>query len=58
MAEAIEVEGLTKIYPPSQRGTMQVLALDHVDFAVKTGEVSGFLGPNSARKTTTLNILK
>ena len=57
MTKAIEVEGLTKIYPPSQRGTMPVLALDHVDFAVQTGEVFGFLGPNGAGKTTTVNIL-
>ena len=57
MTKAIEVEDLTKIYPPSQRGTMQVLALDHVDFAVQTGEVFGFLGPNGAGKTTTVNIL-
>jgi ABC-2 type transport system ATP-binding protein len=57
MTDAIEVEGLTKIYPPNQRRTMQVLALDHVDFTVRTGEVFGFLGPNGAGKTTTVNIL-
>jgi ABC-2 type transport system ATP-binding protein len=57
MTTAIEVEGLTKIYPPSQRGTMKVHALDHVDFAVQAGEVFGFLGPNGAGKTTTVNIL-
>jgi ABC-2 type transport system ATP-binding protein len=57
MMNAIEVEELTKIYPPSQRGAMQVLGLDHVNFAVQTGEVFGFLGPNGAGKTTTVNIL-
>jgi ABC-2 type transport system ATP-binding protein len=57
MTKAIEVEGLTKVYPHSQRGTLQVLALDHVDFAVRTGEVFGFLGSNGAGKTTTVNIL-
>jgi ABC-2 type transport system ATP-binding protein len=57
MTKAIEVEGLTKIYPADQRGIMPVLALDHVDFAIQTGEVFGFLGPNGAGKTTTVNIL-
>ncbi|MGB7537029.1 MAG: ATP-binding cassette domain-containing protein [Anaerolineales bacterium] len=57
MTNAIEVKGLTKVYPPGPRGTTQVQALDHVDFAVQTGEVFGFLGPNGAGKTTTVNIL-
>jgi ABC-2 type transport system ATP-binding protein len=57
MTTAIELEGLTKVYPPTQRGTSRVLALDHVDFAVEAGEVFGFLGPNGAGKTTTVNIL-
>ena len=57
MTRAIEVEGLTNIGPPSQRGAMQVLALEYVDFAVRTGEVFGFLGPNGAGKTATVNIL-
>ena len=57
MTKAIEVEGLTDIYPPSQRGTMHVPALDRVDFAVRTSEVFGFLSPNGAGKTPTVNIL-
>jgi ABC-2 type transport system ATP-binding protein len=57
MTQAIEVEGLTKIYPRSQRGGTPVLALDHVDFTVQAGEVFGFLGSNGAGKTTTVNIL-
>ena len=32
-------------------------ALDHLDLAVRTGEVHGFLGPNGAGKTTTIRIL-
>ncbi len=51
---AIEVEGLTKTYGPRDRG---VLAVDHVAFGVKRGEVFGLLGPNGAGKTTTIRML-
>ena len=47
---AISVEGLTKRFG-------DVLAVDHLDFAVDPGTVTGFLGPNGAGKTTTLRML-
>ena len=47
---AIVVEGLTKYYG-------NVLAVDHIVFDVKNGELFGFLGPNGAGKTTTVRIL-
>ena len=50
MTNAIEVEGLTKYYG-------DLLAVDHIDFQVKQGEVFGFLGPNGAGKTTTQRML-
>jgi len=50
MKNAIEVEGLTKYYG-------HILAVDHVDFEVRQGEVFGFLGPNGAGKTTTQRML-
>jgi ABC-2 type transport system ATP-binding protein len=34
-----------------------VVAVDHVSFNVRKGEVFGFLGPNGAGKTTTIRIL-
>lgn len=34
-----------------------VVAVDGVDFEVKSGELFGFLGPNGAGKTTTINML-
>src|ERR1700689_1981176 len=34
-----------------------VLAVDHLDFDVAPGGVTGFLGPNGAGKTTTLRML-
>ena len=50
MPDAIEVTDLTKIF-----GT--TVAVDHVSFSVKEGEIFGFLGPNGAGKTTTTRML-
>jgi ABC-2 type transport system ATP-binding protein len=47
---AVEVQNLAKHYG-------QLLAVDHVSFAVRNGEFFGFLGPNGAGKTTTVRIL-
>jgi ABC-2 type transport system ATP-binding protein len=49
-AAAIEARGLRKRFG-------DVLAVDHVTFAVRRGSVVGFLGPNGAGKTTTLRML-
>jgi ABC-2 type transport system ATP-binding protein len=50
MTNAIEVQGLTKCYG-------DLMAVDHISFAVHQGEVFGFLGPNGAGKTTTQRML-
>jgi ABC-2 type transport system ATP-binding protein len=50
MDEIIRVNELTKSYG-------SVLAVDHVSFDVKKGEVFGFLGPNGAGKTTTIRMM-
>ena len=50
MSNAIEVKDLTKYYA-------DFLAVDHVRFEVKQGEIFGFLGPNGAGKTTTTKML-
>jgi len=47
---AIEADGLTKYFG-------ELLAVDHVNFQVKKGEIFGFLGPNGAGKTTTIRML-
>ena len=47
---AIEVRDLCKQYGP-------VLAVDHVSFSVRPGELVGFLGQNGAGKSTTMRIL-
>ena len=46
----IEFKGLSKHFGP-------VLAVDNLDFTVKPGRVTGFLGPNGSGKTTTLRML-
>jgi len=47
---AVEVEDLVKIF-----GTF--VAVDHIYFQVKKGEIFGFLGPNGAGKSTTIRML-
>jgi len=50
MEYAIEALNLTKKYG-------DLLAVDHINFKVKKGEIFGFLGPNGAGKTTTIRML-
>jgi len=50
MLNAIDVNDLTKYYDG-------LLAVDHISFQVRQGEVFGFLGPNGAGKTTTIHML-
>jgi len=47
---AIVASNLTKKYG-------DLVAVDHIDFEVKKGEIFGFLGPNGAGKTTTIRML-
>ncbi len=55
MAEAIVVQGLTKVY----KGHLgdQVTAVNDLNFEVQQGEIFGFIGPNGAGKTTTIKML-
>jgi len=50
MAKVIEVNNLTKTFG-------KTIAVDHISFFVKEGEIFGFLGPNGAGKTTTTRML-
>jgi ABC-2 type transport system ATP-binding protein len=50
MENVIEAINLTKYYN-------ELLAVDHINFEVKKGDVFGFLGPNGAGKTTTIRML-
>ena len=47
---AIETHELTKQFN-------RLTAVDHLDLAVRQGEIFGFLGPNGAGKTTTIRML-
>jgi sodium transport system ATP-binding protein len=38
-------------------GGSQILAVDHLSFAVPAGEIYGLLGPNGAGKTTTIRMI-
>ena len=46
----VEAAGLVKYYG-------NVLAVDHVSFSLRKGNVYGLLGPNGAGKSTTMNML-
>ncbi|WP_051571880.1 ABC transporter ATP-binding protein [Cryptosporangium arvum] len=50
-AHAVTTTGLTKQFRGGQ------VAVDHIDLAVPTGAVYGFLGPNGSGKTTTIRML-
>jgi ABC-2 type transport system ATP-binding protein len=52
----VQVEGLVKEFRTGL-GLRARRALDGVSFAVRRGEIFGFVGPNGAGKTTTLKIL-
>ncbi len=47
---AVEVDQLTRRFG-------EFVAVDHLSFQVREGEVFGFLGPNGAGKTTTIKML-
>ncbi len=46
----LQMVGITKRFPA-------VLALDHVDFSIKRGEIHGLIGQNGAGKSTLMHIL-
>lgn len=46
----IKVENLIKTYAST-------VAVDHLDFEVKPGQITGFLGPNGAGKSTTMRMM-
>jgi ABC-2 type transport system ATP-binding protein len=46
----IQINNLSKKYGPQ-------MAVDHISFEVKTGEIVGFLGPNGAGKSTSMKMI-
>ena len=64
MQDILEVQGLTKTFQLSakqqklERTKQKVrVAVDHLSFTARQGEIFGLLGPNGAGKTTTLRML-
>ena len=49
-AHPVSAQGLVKRYG-------EIVAVDHVDLTVETGDVFGYLGPNGAGKTTSLRMM-
>ena len=47
---SVEVENLTRVFG-------DFVAVDHVTFRVREGQIFGFLGPNGAGKSTTIRML-
>jgi ABC-2 type transport system ATP-binding protein len=58
---AIEVQNLQRVYRARigviKRSIKEVMAVEDVSFAIKSGELFGLLGPNGAGKTTTVKML-
>jgi len=50
MENVLEVNELTKMFG-------DLVAVDHISFTVKKGEIFGLLGPNGAGKSTTIKML-
>lgn len=59
--EAISVRELRRVFKTTlgvfRRTTKEVIAVDGIDFSVRSGELFGLLGPNGAGKTTTVKML-
>ena len=53
----IEVESVSKVFPPAGRGEGPVLAVDDVSCRIARGEMFFLLGPSGCGKTTLLRIL-
>src|ERR1051325_3090324 len=47
---SVEVENLTCVFD-------KFVAVDHISFRVRDGQIFGFLGPNGAGKSTTIRML-
>jgi ABC-2 type transport system ATP-binding protein len=47
---SVQVTGLSRLFG-------DFVAVDHIDLAVREGEIFGFLGPNGAGKSTTIRML-
>jgi ABC-2 type transport system ATP-binding protein len=51
----LEARGLRKVYKRAK--AQPLIAVDHIDLQVRSGEIFSLLGPNGAGKTTTISML-
>jgi ABC-2 type transport system ATP-binding protein len=51
----LEAQGLRKVYKRAK--AQPLIAVDHIDLQVRSGEIFSLLGPNGAGKTTTISML-
>ncbi|MGD2248144.1 MAG: ATP-binding cassette domain-containing protein [Candidatus Methanofastidiosia archaeon] len=61
MKSVIETKELTRVFDSTEgvllKKKRKIVAVDHVTFTVREGELFGLLGPNGAGKTTTIKML-
>lgn len=61
MKSVIETKELTRVFDSAEgvllKKKKKIVAVDHVTFTVREGELFGLLGPNGAGKTTTIKML-
>ena len=53
-APIVRLDDVTKVYP---LGKTEVLALDHVSFAITRGDFISIAGPSGSGKSTILNLI-
>src|SRR5262245_24702151 len=54
----IEFQNLRVEYRAQQRCQSKKVAVRDLSLTIRSGELFGFLGPNGARKTTTMNVMR
>lgn len=53
----VEIDGVTKAYPPRTRGAAPVVAVDDVSLTVESGEIHAVIGYSGAGKSTLLRLV-
>ena len=53
----VELRGVSKVYPPHEKGGSDVVAIDDVSLAVEAGDVYGIIGYSGAGKSTLVRLV-